>query len=410
MCSVPSVGVADEANELRQQLRQLQQRVEQQQHVIEGLQQKLGELTEHLPASATASDASHGISLGGKVLLSGEAGVAFFSTGKDGAFPNQEFRLDEAKLFVDAEVFPNVYFFTELNLTEREEPETATEIGELYLDIENLSRFWGQENQLNVRVGRLDIPFGEEYLTRDAIDNPLVMHSLSDLWGVDEGVELYGRIGKVKYVFAVQNGGLPSLRDFAGDKSLSGRLGCDPTGWLHLSVSGMRTGDLAPQDFLSAMWFGNGFFRSLGNPATTTRFSADLVEGDIQLRLSRCRINAAGGYVHYKDNDSLANNSRDVYYYYVEGVYDITKRLYAATRFSQILARNGFPLAGNGEQGEYFYGELSQQLWRLSMGLGYRFHPNLILKVEYMFERGTEVSGDRRNHEDMFTAELTGKF
>ena len=74
---------------------------------------------------------------------------------------------------------------------------------------------------LNVRAGRIDVPFGEEYLMRDAIDNPLISHSLPDIWGVDEGIELYGAAGKFSYVVAVQNGGIPATRDFT---SPPGRL------------------------------------------------------------------------------------------------------------------------------------------------------------------------------------------
>src|SRR5207247_6258165 len=107
------------------------------------------------------------------------------------------------------------------------------------------------------------------------IDNPLISHSLGDLWGVDEGIELYGAASKVQYAVAVQNGGHSALHDFAADKSVAGRISYDPVRWLHLSASGMRTGDLsAKNDQLSELWFGNGFLRAFGSSAT--RFHAEL--------------------------------------------------------------------------------------------------------------------------------------
>src|SRR5207244_2545376 len=149
---------------------------------------------------------------------------------------------------------------------------------------------------------RFYIPFGEEYLVRNAIDNPLISHSLTDLWGPDLGVEFYGSLGRVRYVLAVQNGGVQTLRDFTSDKSVAARVGYDPSQWLHLSLSAMRTGALDTRgDYLSAIWFGNGYFRSLGS--NTTRFEADLVEADAQIRWSRGHLLGAGGYVHYDDND-----------------------------------------------------------------------------------------------------------
>ena len=64
-------------------------------------------------------------------------------------------------------------------------------------------------------------------------------------------------------------------------------------------------------------------------------------------------------------------------------------KLYAALRFSEVFADKGFPIAGNGDQGDYlFSSNLTKELWRLSMGLGYRWSQNLLFKAEYSFERG----------------------
>jgi hypothetical protein len=63
-------------------------------------------------------------------------------------------------------------------------------------------------------------PFGEEYLVRNAIDNPLITHSIADFWAVTPGLELYGNLGKFSYVAAIQNGGESN----GGDKSVAGRI------------------------------------------------------------------------------------------------------------------------------------------------------------------------------------------
>jgi hypothetical protein len=291
-----------------------------------------------------------------------------------------------------------------------EQQDVQLRLGEIYLHVENVSQLWDREGMLNLRAGRMYVPFGEEYLSRFAIDNPLISRSLTDLWGVNAGLELYGRMGKFSYVVAAENGGSSDMQDFESDKSIAGRLGYDPTRWLHASVSGMRTGDLSVQnDFLSAMWFGNGFFRSIGS-AQTTYFHANLVEGDVEAKLPHGHVKAFGGYVRYDDNDPAANNGRNVYYYSVEGVQDLTRKLYAGVRFSQILAPNGFPLAGYGDFGNYFLNTLSTDLWRLSLGVGYRWSPNLVVKAEYSFERGKGMGGDNREHEDFVGAEAAFRF
>ena len=345
----------------------------------------------------------------GKITLSGQAAVGFFETGSEGQNPNAEFRVDEARLFLDAQVWDDVYAFTELNILTREQPDENVHLGEVYVDFEHVLKRAGLDPLLNIRAGRFYIPFGEEYQVRYPIDNPLISHSLGDLWGVDEGIELYGAASKVQYAVAVQNGGNSALHDFAADKSVAGRISYDPVRWLHLSASGMRTGDLsAKNDQLSELWFGNGFLRALGS--TATRFNAELAEGDAQLRFRRGHVKAAGGYLHYADNDLSNSNARDVYYYSAEGVLNFTSKFFGAARFSQILADKGFPIVGNGHFAEYLFQTLTKDLWRLSLGAGYRPNPNLVLKLEYSFERGQELGGDKRDHENFFGAQAALRF
>jgi len=405
---------------LQQQNEALQSQLHQQQELIESLrrdvagihqanQQRDAEMKIEKTAAAEAESPTKPSAFDfGKVHLSGEGGAGLFETGSQGQFPNSEFRVDEAKLFVDAQVWGDVNAFAEINLATREEPDVTLHLGELYLDVEDISKLWGRTGQLNARLGRMDIPFGEEYITRDVIDNPLISHSLSDFWGVDEGLELYGTLGKFNYVVAVQNGGIPDTRDFNADKSVIGRLSYDPNSHWHFSMSGMRTGDLsAPKDGVSAEWFAGGFFRPLG---AGTRFHANAVEGDAAWHWARGHVKAFGGYIRYDDNDPSANNGRDVYYYSVEGVQDLTHKLYAGARFSQIFAPKGFPIVGNGGMGAYLFGPLTDRMWRLSLGLGYRWNQHLVLKTEYTLERGRETSGVKRDHEDMFATEAVFGF
>jgi len=410
--------------QLQQQNERLQRQMQQQQEVIESLSRKVSGLesasqrqagqpganapTSEEPAASTTSAKPFGL---GKINLSGEGGLAFFQSQSRGPYPKAEFRIDEARLFLEAQVWQDVYFVTEADFALREEDNLNWRVGELYLDAEDISRLWNRERQLNLRLGRFYIPFGEEYLQRNAINNPLISHSLSDLWGLDQGLELYGAFGKFQYVLAVQNGGVQTLTDFNSDKSVAARVSYDPANWLHLSVSAMRTGDLDNQgDVLSAMWFGNGYFRSLSPNATT--FQDEVVEGDVRFRWSNGHLQAAGGYVHADDNDKLATHrQRDVYYYYVEGVQNLTKRFYGAARWSQILAHRGFPVVGNGDFGKYLFddAQLTTGIWRLGLGVGYRLSQHLLLKTEYTFEQGNTLS-DKRKHENLFAAEVAFRF
>jgi hypothetical protein len=409
--SAQDENITNQVRLLRDQNAMLQQQLQKQNSALDALTKKVDVLES--AARENGGDESATTTGGlnfGKVNLSAEGGVAFFNTGNDGFAPNSDFRVDEARLFVEAPVWNEVYFYSDIDLATRENSDFHLNLGELYLDAEDVSQLWGRDGQLNVRAGRMFIPFGEEYMTRYAMENPLISHSLSDLWGIDQGVELYGKFGKFSYAAAVQNGGNGGVQDFDGDKSIAGRISFDPNQHWHFSVSGMRTGDLnVPQDFTSAMWFGNSWFANVGSPATT-RFHADLVEGDLTARWKSGHVSAFGGYARYGDNDPAGDNGRDLFYYSAEVSQDLPHKFYVAARFSQIFADKGYPIVGFGNFHDYFFEDLTTRIWRLSLGAGYRFSDHLTWKVEYSLERGRTVSGESRDNEDFFGTEAAFKF
>ena len=77
------------------------------------------------------------------------------------------------------------------------------------------------------------------------------------------------------------------------------------------------------------------------------------------------------------------------------------------------LRAKGYPLAGFGNAGNYFYNPfatLTQNLSRMSVGFGYRIGPPLVLKFEYSRERGQLVNGVQRDREDFLSTEVGLKF
>lgn len=408
-----------EVEELRQQNTSLQQQLQQQREMIDQLSRKFSglqktndqqagsirDLQESAGNAPPPLEKQNQFSLG-KVVLSGEGAAGFFESERNGEFPNAAFRVDEVRLFLDAPIWNDVYFFGQIDLQTHEEGDYGVFLSELYLQWENLTKNWGQDGVLNARIGQFYTPFGEEYQRRFAIDNPLISHSLSDLWGLNPGLELYGAFKHLNYAVAVQNGGLSVLNDGTADKLLAGRIGYDVAPWLSLSVNGMRTGQLSVnRDFLSTSWFGSGFFQSIGS-TNATDFQVNLAEFDADAKWKGGDIHAAGGWAGYWDNDVMGDNHRDIYYYYVEALQHATPKLYGVARWSQIRAPKGYPIMGGTTQ--FFLP--TTDVWRMSLGLGYQFTERLVLKVEYMFEGGELVSGSSRNHENMFAAEAAFKF
>lgn len=429
MASAAAQPTPAQVEALLEQNRQLQEQVRAQQRVIDALHAQMTDvvraserhdrelrgLSERIDGGGGGGPAggAAGFARGAaEVRISAEAAFTYFRTGRNGQFPEGEFRADDPTVRIEAPVMKDVYFFTELNLLRRETNSEAFELGEMYVDFENVSARWGQPGLLSVRAGRINIPFGEEYQRRGPLANPLISHSLPDIWGVDEGLEVYGSIGPASYVLAVQNGGVSRLRDHHRDKAVTARVGWQPRRWLHVSASAMRTGKLAVADNLSEVWFGNGFFRALGNAGTTATFGANLYQADATARWKRGHASVSLGQVRFDDSDTRNDNSRRIRYGSLEAVQDLVDGLYAAVRYSEIDAPKGYPLVGWAPMGPFFFrpGVLTEELHRLSAGLGYRFGPSLVVKVEYSWESGRMTTGARRDHEDFFGTQLGVKF
>ena len=411
--------LAEQNRRLEEQVRTQQRQIEELRAMVSGLKgsgerqdRAINDLRTQVadePAAVRVRSAAPGR----EVRVSGEAGFGFFRSGGAGASPNSEFHADDGKVFVEAAVMKNVYLFAGMELVTREASDEYFHVGDLYADFENISDAWGgPTGLLNLRVGRFAIPFGEEYQRRNVVDNALITHSLSDIWGTDEGVEIFGALDRFSYVLAVQNGGHKTLRDYNSDKAVIARIGFDPTEWAHVSASAMRTGDLTVAgDAFSEVWIGNGFFRALGPGATTSTFSASLMQLDASLHWKGTDLRAAGGRARFDDNDRSADNSRRLRFYLIEVEQRLVGKWYGASRWSELKAPGGYPLVGQGDFGTYMYrSPLTTDLRRLSVGGGYRFGPALVWKAEYGFERGHLVTGARRDQEDLFSTEVALRF
>ena len=113
--SMVLVAVADDENLtnevrlLREQNAALQQQVEKQNNALDALTKKVDALesaeTERQNAAGdNTAPAPSGFNFG-KVNLGAEGGVAFFNTGSGGFAPHSDFRVDEARLFIDAPIW-----------------------------------------------------------------------------------------------------------------------------------------------------------------------------------------------------------------------------------------------------------------------------------------------------------------
>jgi len=136
-----STNLEQEVRELREQNTALQQQLQKQNESLDTLAKKVQQLetanSERGNSTIEASKNS-GFNLG-KVNLSIEGGIVFFNTGSEGFAPHSEFRVDEARLFIEAPVWKEVYFYSDVDLATRENTDLLLYLNELYLDFQDVS-------------------------------------------------------------------------------------------------------------------------------------------------------------------------------------------------------------------------------------------------------------------------------
>ncbi len=370
------------------------------------LQRQLEALAEPVTASADTAP-----SLSSRWRLGGQAGVGFFHSGPEGEYPEGDFRIDDARLQLDVMIADHVYGFIEAEFTERESPDENMRVGSLFVDVEDIASDHLGRGALVLRVGRFPIPFGEEYKHRYPAENPLISHSLADFWGVDEGVAVFGKAGRIDYIVAVQNGGYAQTFDGNSDKSVTGRVGYEPVAALRISLSAMRTGDLdVEKDELGEIWFGDDFLRPQSGPEQDGVFSAEFYQADVRWSWKHGHIAGAGGYMNYREDTDISTEGRTAWYASLEVVQDLTRSVYAAARGSLIDPDSSFCIPGLSPIRDDATSFQVTKIWRTGLGLGWRIQQDLTFKAEYVWERGELIDGARLDEQDMAAAEIAFAF
>ena len=95
----------------------------------------------------------------------------FAATGADGLRSEAGFEIKESTVFIEAQAWENASVFLEIQTTPPlRDQDQRVSTGEVYAQFRDFLGSWTRY-QVGLKVGRIDIPFGEEYLLQDAVDN-----------------------------------------------------------------------------------------------------------------------------------------------------------------------------------------------------------------------------------------------
>mgnify|MGYP005988094627 CR=1 FL=1 len=347
--------------------------------------------------------------------LYGFAAVGYYQTGEDANRPDGGFEIKEATLFIESEVWEDINFFLELQTHRYANDGKATQTGEAYLHFRNVPV---GEQIIGFKAGRIDIPFGEDYLYQDSVDNPLITHSAAWPYGWDEGILVYGNYQGLGWIASLTDGSDIRNTDDGSEKALNLKIYGDICDTLYMSFSWMRNGDSSK----SAIEFGGSHFEPVddlsSNPVvdrSSLQVDAELFEWDGKYKIGESSLLLS--YGEAKQIDKVSEFSRDLYWYSIEPNWKINQHWYTLLRYSEIGTgdkNKGFHFEGKSfANGNKTYGFEAKTFTRMALGLGWIPNPRIIAKFELgkdHFELIDNASMAEMNERDFIGLELIGKF
>ncbi len=306
---VPAAGVrAQSESELLDIIHRLEDRVEQLE--TRNQDQDAQPAYEAKALEYQQKDFEKGGNWADRVRISGSAETGWIGGQADSVTPNDAFEIWDSRFFIEAELARDVRlaeatlvrdvgFMFEWDLVRL--GSLQNRVGELYVDFQGI----GEQDWANVQVGRFQIPVGENYLrfSQGYRDNPFISNTVGGPWYWDEGLRSYGHIGKIGWVTSVSDGETQFNFDPNTDKQFTLKLYTDPTPWLHLSVSGLRSGMMGSgaSAAMGALWLGETWARPVGAGTTVPTFENGVAIVDGPNRLKDSWL--AGGDVIFHFND-----------------------------------------------------------------------------------------------------------
>lgn len=388
---------------------------------IERLEQRVVEL-ESAKSSGAARSASADWSE--RIRLSGSAELDYLQGQDDeyGLYSHGATEIYDARVFLDADLgsdarvgetilFRDAGFTFEWNLVRLGYEQNN--VGDLYVDVRGvLGREW-----LNLEVGRFQIPFGENYLRfgRGRASDPFIALSAPPPWFWDEGVKLWGKTsnGRFGYVASVSDGEGGFNGELNSSKQVTLKLSWDPSEWLHLSASALRTGTLG-SEYSSAdgsLWLGEMFPRAFGAGAAVPSFdhgveipngpneldNVVVLGGDAIVQLPGARLWLSAGNASF-DSSGPSVYDRDLLYWLAELVLQlrtvspVLDPMYLALRASGL----GTYDKDEGYLLDFRYWDVGYNMRALdayAIALGLPLGDNLVLKAEYTIQNIGLVRG-----------------
>mgnify|MGYP001580385168 FL=1 len=328
-----------------------------------------------------------------KLKIKGRAALGFFDSGKAGSYPAGSFEMPDAKLqfgFQPDEINTLVLRFNLNNATSQ-----SPLLDYFYLQSKDfITALKDSPFSLSTRLGRFKLGFGEETWTDNLVEGIVPSNSAARATVVDEGLEFAGKVKldniglkPLGWAVSVSDGNSGVGSDSTAGKAFMGKLYHNPIEPLYVSGSYYNSGaldssssEMSIAGVTSPIQSGMAWKRSVWE--MDARY--DFGKGKKPLEpivFSDSKAIVRLSYGEFKDD---GNRTRSGNFGFVDGIYNLNKKFYAAGRYSFIDM--------NGDVTASLNSVTANRYDRFSLGGGYRCSDNIILKLGYDWNRNSGPS------------------
>lgn len=404
---VLALSEGEEIQLLKTQVKELMQRIEQLEQQQAKGEEEVAKHKEELSKKFDSAkvDLNNALS---KLKLKGRAAVGFLSSGKAGSYQSGSFEVPDAKIQFSFQPDDINTFVLRFNLNNAVTSVSTTSplLDYFYLQSKDFLPFLKNTPfSLGGRLGRFKLGFGEETLSDNPIEGFLPSTSAGKVGVTDEGLEFNGKIKLDKiglqplgWVLSVSNGNSVVGSDSGMAKAFMGKLYYSPINPLYLSASYYDSGSLKLSD--SAFSIAG----LVARPSGATNWERNAWEVDARYDFgkgkkpleppaysdSKAILRLSYGAFH-DTTSTAASAERSGNFGFVDGMYNLNRKLYVAGRYSIVDLDSDTTATLNSVTANKYD--------RYSLGLGYRWSENTIVKLSYDWNKssGSSVADAKDN-------------
>lgn len=349
-----------------------------------------------------------------KLKLKGRVAAGFLKSGKGGSYPSGSFEIPDAKIQFSFQPDDFNTFVLRFNVNNATAQSPLMDY--LYLQSKDFLPFLKNTPlSLNGRLGRFKLGFGEETLSDNPVEGFLPSNSAGKVGVTDEGLELNGKIKMDKiglqplgWVVSVSNGNTGIGSDSGMAKAFMGKLYYSPISPMYLSASYYNSGNLKTA---------NSEFTIAGlatRPSGALNWRRNVWEVDARYDFAKgkkpleppvysdSKAILRLSYGAFRDITSTASSQgRSGYFGFVDGMYNLNRKFYVAGRYSIVDLDDGITASLNSVTANKYD--------RYSLGFGYRWSENTIVKLSYDWNE-TSGPGIDDASDNLLSALVTAQF